>query len=158
MDSSIHYDQLQPGEEDRASQLIFKVFDEKVAPCFTEEGCVEFKSFATPEALRERVGEGAFILAARDDTNLVGLAEIRSFEHLCLLFVDSAEQGRGIGKVLVQMVVDHCRNAGTSEITVNSSPNSRTFYENCGFTAQNEEQLKNGIRFVPMKYVLKSGM
>ncbi|WP_320176048.1 GNAT family N-acetyltransferase [Maridesulfovibrio sp.] len=154
MKSSIHYDQLQPGEEGRASKLIFKVFDENVAPCFTEEGCSEFKSYATPEALRERVGYGSFIFAARDGEELVGVAEIRSFKHLCLLFVDLAQQGKGIGKELIQMVADRCREAGNSELTVNSSLNSRTFYERFGFIAQDEEQLKNGIRFVPMKYML----
>ncbi|ACS79524.1 GNAT family N-acetyltransferase [Maridesulfovibrio salexigens] len=155
MKSSISYGHLEPGEEAGASELIFKVFDKKVAPSFTEEGCSEFKSFATPEALRERIDQGAVILAARHDAKLVGVAEIRSLEHLCLLFVDSAEQGKGIGKVLIQMVADHCRDAGSSELTVNSSPNSRTFYESFGFIAQDSEQLKNGIRFVPMKYEFK---
>lgn len=155
MVSSVEYNQLLPGEEASASQLVCKVFDENVAPGFTEQGCSEFKLYAAPEAMRGRIVEGAIVLAARYNDKLVGIAEIRSSQHLGLLFVDSAAQGKGIGKELIEMVFENCRKAGTNEVTVNSSPNSRTFYKSCGFVAQDEEQLINGIRFVPMTYVFE---
>ncbi|WP_319780279.1 GNAT family N-acetyltransferase [Maridesulfovibrio sp.] len=154
MSESIIYDQLQPGEEYQASELIFKVFDEKVAPGFTAQGRSEFKVYATPQALRERMEQGAVVFTARHAGRIVGVAEIRFFRHLGMLFVDSAEQGNGIGKILMSLVIEHCRKAGTSELTVNSSPNSRTFYLGCGFTVEGEEQNMNGIRFVPLKFVL----
>ncbi|MFW5498194.1 MULTISPECIES: hypothetical protein [unclassified Maridesulfovibrio] len=44
MKSSILYDHLEPVEEDRASELIFKVFDENVAPGFTAQDSKQLKN------------------------------------------------------------------------------------------------------------------
>ena len=41
-----------------------------------------------------------------------------------------------------------------AEITVNSSPYAVLIYERLGFVVQNEEMVKNGIRFIPMKRVI----
>ena len=37
-----------------------------------------------------------------------------------------------------------------SKVTVNASPNAVEIYKKLGFEKKDREQLKNGIRFVPM--------
>ena len=46
-------------------------------------------------------------------------------------------------------------NPALEELTLNSSPYGLPFYLSVGFEALSMEQEINGIRFTPMKYVLK---
>jgi predicted GNAT family N-acyltransferase len=46
-------------------------------------------------------------------------------------------------------------NPGLDALTLNSSPYGLPFYLSVGFRPQSEEQLMNGIRFTPMKYIIK---
>ena len=61
-------------------------------------------------------------------------------------------QGSGIGTELIERSLGRChfRNPGLDTMSVNSGPNSVTFYEKVGFLPMAPEQEQNGIRFVPM--------
>ncbi|MBG0777228.1 MAG: GNAT family N-acetyltransferase [Desulfovibrionaceae bacterium] len=154
MPTRIEYGPLRPGEERSAVALVLAVFDEHVAPTFAAEGVAEFRRYANPEALAGRLREGAVVLAARRDGELVGVVELRADGHLSQLFVDSAQQGLGIGGELVRRAAAHCRARGGGRLTVNSSPNALGFYRRAGFDPLSGEQLRNGIRFIPMEFEL----
>jgi hypothetical protein len=63
----------------------------------------------------------------------------------------------GIFSTLVGMFanVDFINNPSLNELTLNSSPYGLPFYISLGFIPLSEEQEINGIRFTPMKYIIK---
>ena len=84
------------------------------------------------------------------------MIEIVDHKHISLFYTDKQFQGRGIGKELLRKSLELCfeHNPEVSEISVNSSPNAVTAYQEFRFFAVSPEQTKNGIRFVPMKLEL----
>ena len=73
--------------------------------------------------------------------------------HICLFFVDKVSQGKGIGNELMRVVVNDNEN---SYITVNSSRYGVPIYEKLGFVKMEEEKERDGLRFTPMKLILKN--
>ena len=72
--------------------------------------------------------------------------------HICLFFVDKTSQGKGIGKKLMAIVIENNEN---SFITVNSSRYAVPIYEKLGFVKMEEEKEQDGLKFTPMKLILK---
>ena len=93
---------LDPGEEATASQLVVRVFNRFVAPQFPPEGREEFLSYATPEALAQRLAEGNLMLAAWNGARLAAFVEIREPAHSALFFTEGDSQGQGLGKRLLR--------------------------------------------------------
>jgi GNAT superfamily N-acetyltransferase len=144
---------LRPDEVPTAAELVGRVFMECVAPLYSAEGIKEFLSYASPEALTRRLRSQLEILVAVDEGEvIVGVVGVRDHCHISLLFVESGFQRMGIGRRLVEAVVEACKevNPIPTEVTVNASPNSVEAYERYGFIARGPDQEKNGIRFVPM--------
>lgn len=134
------------------SNFVERVFDVCIAPHFSPDGCAEFKRFVTEESFRSRLSGDGFGIVAEEDGMLVGIAEIRDRDHLAMFFVDPKHQQAGIGKRLLERVIDMCRreNPSLCAMTVCASPNAVEAYRHLGFTADGPEELKNGIRFTPM--------
>jgi GNAT superfamily N-acetyltransferase len=141
--------QKQIGE---AAAMVSSVFDAFVAPGLSNEGIAEFKSFIEPERLKGRLNADSFILAAEIDDEMVGIIGVRDWDHIFLLFVKGEHQGRGIASSLLAEALKMCKrsNPNLEVMTVNSSPNAVEAYRRMGFVQTDEEQLENGIRFVPM--------
>lgn len=135
-----------------ASALVSAVFDEFVAALYSAEGVHEFKSFIEPPKLIERLRSTSFILAAEIDDEMVGVIGVRDGSHVFLLFVKGDQQGKGIAKALLAEALQRCKtiNPDLTKVTVNSSPNAVEAYRRMGFIPTSEEQLTNGIRYVPM--------
>ena len=144
------------GEETGVIELVSKVFNEFVAPLYSEEGISEFMNYLRVEELTERIKAGNFVLLAKSDADIIGVVEVRDYSHIALFFVDGSHQKKGIGKELLEMVIAKCKNqnSNTQRITVNSSPNAVEAYQNMGFSALEQEQVANGIRFTPMELSL----
>lgn len=142
---------MRKGEETRICALVKKVFDEFVAPDYSDEGVGEFYTFANTEAIAARAGENGFIMVAEDGDDLTGMIEIVRGDHISLLFVD--RRCEGIGKTLVAMAVDECLRIKPElkSITVNSSPFAVPAYEKMGFRAVGPFREVNGIIFIPME-------
>lgn len=143
---------MQSGEETRVSDLVFRVFDEFVAPDFPPEGVEEFLRYIQPDVLRQRSATNHFALLAELGDEVVGVIELRDCEHISLYFVDRAHMGRGIGNELWRRALAICRRErpDLAEISVNSSLYAVPIYERLGFRQTKPEQMVNGIRFVPM--------
>lgn len=148
--------EMMPGEEDRVSALIVRVFDEFVAPDLTEEGLTTFHEYASVEGLRQKfASDYFFLLAEMPDTaaGLVGMIGMHGCTHLSLLFVDARHQQKGIARALFEAVLERCeaQMPELTSITVNSSPYAVKIYERLGFRAEGPEQIMHGIRFTPMR-------
>ena len=150
---------MQPGEEHAVIALVSRVFSRQVAPLYTPQGVDEFFSYANAAALARRLASKHNALVALDPSGeLIGMTEVREGRHLSMLFVDTARQRSGIGRMLLQVVIDRCRqmNPALDQLTVHSSPNAVGAYQKFGFRALSPEQEKNGIRFVPMSLGLEA--
>jgi GNAT superfamily N-acetyltransferase len=156
-DARLLYRHMQPGEESEISDLVARVFDEFVAPGYSPEGVQAFLDYANSAALRERSQVNHFVLVAVAHGKIVGMIEMRNHDHISMLFVDKTFQGKGISRELINRALGISRSnrSDLSTVTVNSSPYAVPIYERLGFRASSVEQVKNGIRFLPM--VLKLG-
>ena len=152
MAERVRYRAMKPGEEEAVSGLVARVFRRQVAALFPEEGIEEFLRYIDPAAILARVECNHFFLVAMAEGKLVGAIAVRDFEHVSLLFVETAFQRQGIARGLLDRAVEACRNhrPDQCEIDVNSSPNAVPAYESLGFRHLGPEQIENGIRFVPM--------
>jgi len=135
-----------------AAALVQRSFQDAVAPLYPPEGVATVLAVASPEKMHARLGAGHFALVAERAGRLVGYAEVRDGSHLLLLFVDSKEQGRGIGRRLFTWAIRRIRekHPEVMEVTVNASPNAVSFYRAAGCTAEGKEIVDKGVRFQPM--------
>ena len=158
MNISVKYDGMAPGEEKQICDLVLRVFDQFVAPDYSEEGIQEFKSYITHEQLIELCIEGHDILVARHADRFLGVIDIRQHHHISLFFVDAEFQNQGIGKVLFQKAIVLCKKnmPELNQISVNASPYAVPIYRKLGFQESGVEQIKNGMRFQPMSLDLTS--
>ena len=146
------YRLMKEGEEQAVYDLIFQVFDKYVAPTYSQKGIETFLGMLSIEFLKETNLE-KFTAVAEHKSKLVGMLSIINTSHIALFFVKTEFQGLGIGKRLIQFSIDEClsNNPDLKTMTVSSTPNSLSFYENNGFIKIDEEQNENGMRFIPMQ-------
>ncbi len=143
---------MHEGEETEVFDLIKRVFNEFIAPLYSQAGIDEFFRYAQPDALAQRSQHNHFVLLAVVDCKLVGMIEIRDYCHIAMLFVDRSFQRRGVSRALLQHGIDECRKhkPDLSQISMHAAPNSVPIYERLGFRPDYSEQVTDGIRFVPM--------
>ena len=141
--------ELENNEINIANDLAFKVFLKFEAPEYTKEGIDEFKTtINSPKFISKHTYYGAF-----ENDCLVGMIAARNNKgHIAMFFVEEKMQGKGIGRKLFNEV---CKNNENDIITANSSPYAVPIYLHFGFEKKEEEQCVNGIRFTPVKYILK---
>jgi GNAT superfamily N-acetyltransferase len=147
---------MKPGEEALIADLIFRVFTEFVGPLYSQEGIEQFQKFACADALADRLGTGNLFLLAESGQRIIGAIEVREHSHVGLLFVEKSFQRKGIARELLRRSIEICtkRDPDVWRFSVNSSPNAVTAYQKIGFKAVEEEQLQNGMRFIPMELIL----
>ncbi|KKB37794.1 GNAT family N-acetyltransferase [Bacillus thermotolerans] len=143
-------------EAQEVSQFVYGVFDKFIAPDYSDEGICTFKKINEPGAIEKRNRENHFVLIAMLDNVMAGVIEIRDSRHISMLYVDGKYQNRGIAKSLLTSALDKIRkqHPKLDVITVNSSPYAIKAYEKLGFQRIDEEQVVQGLRFVPMRKCL----
>lgn len=78
---------------------------------------------------------------------LVGYIAWRRSNYIAQLYVCSSSQGKGIGTGLIREMQ---KRSGASSIELKASVNAVGFYKRLGFQSIDSEQVKNGIRYLPM--------
>ncbi len=132
-----------------AMALVWEVFREFEAPDYSQEGVDEFKRFI--DAQMEHLTIEMYGVCEEGD--LQGIIATRNEGgHIALFFVKKEYHGQGVGKNLFLHIITLCPG---NDITVNSSPYAAKIYRRLGFLDTDEEQLTNGIRYIPMKYSIK---
>lgn len=148
---TITISKIASGEEQRVLDLVRQVFDSNVAPAYSRQGNEEFYKYLKLEDFLQRIQTNHQIFVAKDSmSQVVGVIEIRNSCHISLLFVRDDLQRSGIGRALVEQAIAVAKSAGVGSMTVNSSPNAVSGYESFGFRKTAEEQIINGIKFIPM--------
>lgn len=160
MDNNIIYREIESGQEEAVCRLVLECFDEFVAPGYSQEGITEFKKYVNSAALTNRLHDSeSFVMLALNGEQPVGIIEIRSFNHVSLLFVKKDFHNKGIARELLNLALEKCIyfNPQLEFVDVNSSPYAVGIYEKLGFIKTGPEQVINGIRFTPMKLNLDIG-
>jgi len=96
MNKEVVIREIRKGEETKACQLVIECFNEFVAPDYGDEGVNEFLKYVNPDWMQERLEHGNFAFVAVVDDLITGVIEVRSNNHISLLFVRKEYQGRGI--------------------------------------------------------------
>ncbi|ALF24671.1 GNAT family N-acetyltransferase [Fusobacterium nucleatum] len=141
--------QLLNKEKDKALLFAKRVYIESKDESYSEQGIETFCNFVNNKEMTKLFK----VYGAFEDNILKGIiATDRRKRHISLFFVDKVSQGKGIGKELMKVVVNNNEN---SYITVNSSRYGVPIYEKIGFIKTEEEKEQDGLKFTPMKLVLK---
>ena len=145
----IEIKQLLNNEKDEALLFVKRVFIESEDDSYTKKGIKTFCNFVD----NKKITKSFKVYGAFEDNVLKGIIATDSpKKHICLFFVDKVSQGKGIGKKLMSFIIDDNEN---SFITVNSSRYAVSIYEKIGFIKTEEEKEQDGLKFTPMKLVLK---
>ena len=145
----IEVKQLLNNEKDEALLFAKRVFIESEDDSYTKKGIETFCNFVD----NKKITKSFKVYGAFEDNVLKGLiATDRRKKHISLFFVDKDSQGKGIGKELMKVVINNNEN---SYITVNSSRYGVPIYEKLGFVKMVEEKEQDGLKFTPMKLILK---
>jgi len=149
---SITFREITDSEVGNVCELIKDNFNEFVAPGYEKLGVNEFLKYITPEATLNRLSKNHFILVALDGNLVIGVIEVRNLNHISLFFVRKGYQNRGVGRRLNELAIGKCRELKQDSIfiDVHSSPYAVPIYQKFGFVKQSEEQVVNGIRYIPM--------
>ena len=145
----IEIKQLLNNEKDEALLFVKRVFIESEDDSYTKKGIETFCNFVD----NKKITKSFKVYGAFEDNVLKGIIATDSpKKHICLFFVDKVSQGKGIGKELMSIIINKNEN---SYITVNSSRYGVPIYEKLGFVKIEEEKEQDGLKFTPMKLVLK---
>ena len=143
-----------------AMALAMEVFMQFEAQDYDPSGVDSFKRdiVENPEYL-ENARQGICpIYGAFDGEKLVALMGMRSSKtHINLVFTKKEYHRKGIATAIFRYLLDDilAENPALDALTLNSSPYGLPFYLHMGFIPLTEEQEINGIKFTPMKYVIK---
>ena len=141
--------QLLNKEKDEALLFVKKVYIESKDESYSENSIETFCNFID----NKEITKSFKVYGAFEDNVLKGvIATDKRKRHINLFFVDKSSQAKGIGKKLMSIIIDHNEN---SFITVNSSRYAVPIYKNLGFIKTEEEKEQDGLKFTPMKLILK---
>ena len=139
--------QLEPFEIDEAITLIWEVFLQFEAPDYSDEGIQSFKDFIENDEILKTL---EFFGAYEQDELKGVIATSENRKHICCFFVKAKYHRQGIGRTLWEYVLNH---SARNVFTVNSSPYAVPVYRKLGFVETDTEQLADGMRYTPMKFV-----
>lgn len=144
------------GFEYEINQMIRRVYDEFVAPDYSDEGNLYFYEWIKPENIAERQKENRNILIAKVDNKLAGMIEIRQNNRISLLFVDKQYQKHGIARQLFERSLKNSliNDPDLNRYFVHASPYSIPVYKKLGFIETSEMMIQNGILYLPMEMIL----
>ena len=145
----IEIKQLLNNEKDEALLFAKKVYIECKDESYSEQGIETFCNFVN----NKEITKSFKIYGAFENNALKGVIATDSQKrHISLILVDKSLQAKGIGKKLMAIVIENNEN---SFITVNSSRYAVPIYEKLGFVKTVDEKEQDGLKFTPMKLILK---
>jgi len=138
------------------SLLLCSLTNQFIAKDLEKAGLEIMLNSMQPDAIRNNLNSGFSYSVALIDNEIVGVIGVKGHDHLYHLFVAELFQGQGIAKQLWLSVLNDLEPLYTSEYFVNASLNAVHFYKHLGFIASSDVEIKNGIKFVPMKFTATS--
>lgn len=136
---------------DEVVELVGRVSREKILPCLSEEGQVNFTGKILPGIKTTFEASNFNSVKVIDNNKIIGFGAIRDGNYITHIFVDSDYQGKGVGRALLKHLLQF---KSVDEVSLKASVNAVGFYESEGFITTGEETDVDGIRFVPMSLSL----
>ena len=138
--------------EDQASivELGEAVNEEFVIPCLSPEGQKNMRKARQVDIKRAIDTDIYTAVKAVKDGQIVGYVSWRQGNYIAQLYVSSKYPKKGIGRELVS---EMRRRSGSSSIELKASVNAVSFYKRLGFKPIDKEQVKDGIRYLPMLFI-----
>ncbi|HYQ21878.1 GNAT family N-acetyltransferase [Stenotrophomonas sp.] len=136
-----------PDDLPAISAICIAAFNEAVAASLSAQGVATFMQVASASAFAGRLPGDNHILVAEQDSEIVGVVELKEGRHLAMLFVDPACQGQGIGHALFQAVLPQLR---APAMSVRASLNAVPTYQRYGFVIDGEVGEYNGLVYQPL--------
>ncbi len=143
-------------EVSEALNLAWEVFMQFEAPDYKPEGVETFKRdiIENKKFIAKCRRGDCPIYAAFDNGKIIGIIGMReSRTHINLVFTKKEYHRKGVATAIFKFLLQD--NPQLSEITLNSLPYGLPFYLKLGFVTQSEELEQDGIRYTPMKYIVK---
>ena len=139
-----------------AMALAWRTFLRFEADVYTPEGVKNFENFISDSTLHRMFVMGTYqLFIALDGNKVVGMITLRDMTHISLLFVDEEYHRQGIGRALINHLTDYLMTEmGMDRVTVNASPYGVGFYHKMGFHDLGPEEIKDGIIYTPMEFIL----
>ena len=152
MDDTILFRKMRAGDEYAVSELIIRTFNKFIALGYSTRGVEQFLKGIRVEHVLARLQTGRLILVAVTKKGIVGIIEVKDYNHASLLFVDAKHHRKGIARGLLKRALAICQNHNPdiTKFTVNSSPYAVHIYKKLGFQQLGQERVENGMRFTPM--------
>ena len=113
------------------------------------------------KTLRKQMEQQVDFIVVSDNDIPVGFASF-SLSHtgiykLHKIYVLQSQQGKGVGRMMIDYVKQHAISAGAKflQLNVNRHNNARQFYEKLGFVAIREEDIDIGNGYFMNDYVMQ---
>ena len=117
--------------------------------------------FYNDSALEKQMNDGHHFLIAEQDQQIIGFASFNALNDtqfkLQKLYVHPEIQKTGAGKLLLESVKMHARNAGATTLLLHVNRHNKAigFYEKIGFTIIRQEDIEIGHGFFMNDYVME---
>ena len=141
-------------EVSEVHRLIYETFHSHVSPDYSSKGVSVFLEYIEIEKIEERLSKGHdMFVAVHKSKGIIGVIEIRNYNHMSLLYVVPEYHKKGIAKKMLKKAIKVCKkmNKDLSFISANSSPYAVKIYEKLGFKKVSQEKISLGIPFTPME-------
>lgn len=122
--------------------------------------------FYNPAPLKDQMTnqKHVFVLI-EDENNPVGFASYSLIKEpgiykLHKIYVLPSQQGKGLGKTIIDFILNDIRPKGAAalQLNVNRNNKAKTFYERLGFTVIKEEDIDIGNHFFMNDYVMEKDL
>ena len=137
-----------------AMKLVWQTFLQFEAATYTREGVKSFQEFIEDPMLQQMFLEDKYIIyGAFLEDEIVGVAGLRNFNHISLLFVKKQYHSMGIATGLLDSILAFAKKVyGENSFTVNAAPYAVGFYHTYGFYDTGKERQQDGVIYTPMRY------
>jgi GNAT superfamily N-acetyltransferase len=147
--------EARPDDAEAISGLIASLSRYALADPDQPQAAAEFFRTVAPAAIAGALASDRYRYhVAEVDGVLAGVVGVRDGAHLYHLFVAEPFHGQGIGERLWDAARRDARARGNpGRFTVNSSLYAIPVYTRFGFVATDEEQVKDGVAYLPMELI-----
>lgn len=100
---------------------------------------------------------GRFVVVAEWDGAIAGFAELEPDGHVDRFYVSADCQGRGVGRALMDALIEEARRRGIPRLFAEVSLTARPFFERSGFVVEAEQTVVlRGVAFLNVR--MKRGL
>jgi GNAT superfamily N-acetyltransferase len=124
---------------DSILSLVHRTVDGSYARAYSDEARAFFKAYHDRASVLGDAEEGTVLVVVKAGI-IVGTGTLRGNE-VRRVFVDPTEQGKGIGRALMEELLAAARRAGLDRVVLDSSTVSKRFYERLGFTVTGDGRI-----------------